>query len=226
MCASSILRFVVPLVATFGASAMPLAGQAPRESTTNNHRLPFGVTAGIGGGSPTGDSRCKSDAYLLPIVEIQTRGRLFILFGAEWIQPFGGVESCAIVARPRIASDGTVEVRGDNRFDVDGGAHITGGVGYRLPLGLEAKAKMGAARGQDDFPSRWFPSLTAALGISIWHNRLIVSLDRRWFRVPYWSNRYANEEEWRAAGSPLEPDGTAESSRWRAFHALTFGFRF
>jgi hypothetical protein len=159
-------------------------------------------------------------------VEIQTRGRLFIMLGAEWIQPFGVVESCAIVALPRTAADGTVEVRSDDRFDVDGGAHITGGVGYSLPFGVEAKAKLGAARGQEDLPSRWFPSLTAALGVSLWQNRLIISLDRRWFRIPYWSNRYANEEEWREAGSPLGPDGTAVRSRWRAFHALTFGFRF
>jgi hypothetical protein len=148
------------------------------------------------------------------------------MLGAEWIQSFGVVEACGIVALPRTDSDGTVEVRGDNRFDIDGGAHLTGGIGYNLPFGIEAKVKLGAARGQDDRPTRWFPSLTTALGISIWPNRLIISLERRWFRIPYLSNRYANEDAWREAGSPLAPDGTSERSLWRAFHALTFAFRF
>jgi hypothetical protein len=221
-----LVRCVGALGAIISLSASPLVAQAPRDSTTNEHRLPFRVTASIGGGSPTGDTRCKSDAYLLPGLEIQTRGRLFIGLGAEWIQSFGVMEACEIVALPRTRSDGTVEVRGDNRFDLDGGAHLTGGIGYYLPFGIEAKVKVGAARGQDDFPSRWFPSLTAALGVSIWPNHLIISLDRRWFRIPYLSNRYANEDAWREAGSPLAPDGTAERSRWRAFHALTFGLRF
>jgi hypothetical protein len=214
------------LVAAFSVSATSLDGQAGSESLTDDGRWPLSITARIGGGSPTGDRRCKSDAYLIPGVEIQTRGRLFIALGAEWIQPFGVVESCAIVALPRLASDGTVEVRADNRFDVDGGAHFTAGIGYRLPLGLQAEAKVGAARGQVDLPSSWFPSLTAALGVSLWPDRLIIALDRRWFRVPYWSIRYADEDEWRAAGSPLAPDGSAEAARWRTFHALSFAFRF
>jgi len=223
--AACLVRCAATVCAMISLSASPLVAQAPGDSTTGNHRLPFRVTASIGGESPTGDRRCKSDAYLVPGLEVQTRGRVFLVVSAEWVQSFGLVETCGLVALPRTRSDGTVEVRGDNRFDLDGGAHLTGGIGYYLPFGIEAKVKLGAARGQDDLPSRWFPALTAALGISIW-NHLIISLDRRWFRIPYLSNRYANEDAWREAGSPLAPDGTAERSRWRAFHALTFGFRF
>jgi hypothetical protein len=166
-------------------------------------------------------------AYLLPSLEIRTRGRFFVTVGAEWIQAFGPIESCQILLSAQAAPDGSVVAHGDDRFELDGGGgHFTTGVGLELPLGLEVRVKSGVARGQEEFPSEWLPSFTAALGVSLWPNRVIISLEHRWYRTPYWAKRYSNEQEWLEEAYSTRPDGAGTRWRWRGFRALTIGFRF
>jgi len=143
---------------------------------------------------------------------------------------FGPIEGCLRLPSVSATPDGGVLVHGDDRLDLEGGAgNFTLGLGVAIPLGVvtgEAEARFGAARGQDEFRSAWLPSVTAALGVSLLNNHLIVSVDRRWYRIPHWTQHYASEQEWSDEGSLSKPDGAATQWRWKRFKALTLGFRF
>jgi hypothetical protein len=223
-------RHLLAICAILCTVAIPTKHAAAQDSAApadDERGRPFLITLSIGAGGPTGDTRCIAGGYLLPSVEVASRGKFFASGGVEWIQPAGPIEDCIRLPIMRATPDGVVAVSGRDQFNLDeGGVHFQGGLGYRGPLGLEARAKMGATRGQSAFPSEWLVSATAALGWSLWQNHLIVSLDRRWFRTPYWTQRCSTEQECLVLLSSERPEGAATRWRWRVVHALSIGVRF
>ena len=192
------LSGVVVLVLCGVALSIRQAGaQLRQDSAAAESRWPFQVTLSIGAGGPSGDTRCLEGAYLFPGVEFATRAQVFVAASGEWVLPFGPTEDCLRVPPAQETSDGAVLAHGDDRFNLEsGGVHFQSGVGYRGPFGLETMAELGAARGQKDYRSAWLVSATATLGLSLWHDHLMVSVDRRWFRIPYWAQRFGTEQEW------------------------------
>ena len=209
----------------------PVDAQPVPDSAGSRSVRPFVVTVGLGGGGPSGDTRCLAGGYFLPSLEIQTRGRIFVSVGAEWIQPAGPIEDCQRLPDVSSEAGGGVLVRGDDRLNFEEGAgDLTLGLGFSLPLGAvtaEAETRMGAARGQANFRSTWLPSVTAALAVSLLNDHLILSLDRRWLRIPHWTKGYASVQQYYDEGAPTsEPDDAETQWSWKQFMAVIVGIRF
>jgi hypothetical protein len=171
-----------------------------------------------------------ASAYLVPGVEIQTRGRFFVSGGAEWLQPFGPVQACLLLPSVTSTPDGAAIARGGDRIDFEEGAgHLTVGIGASVLIAsarLESKVRVGAARGQSDFRSAWLPTVTAAFAVSLVDDHLVVSLDRRWFRIPYWMKRCPTEQECRVLQPYPRPTGAVTERSWKPVGAVTVGLRF
>jgi hypothetical protein len=211
----------------------PLQAQTERASNPPRHRLPVWVAVYLGMGGPFGDTRCTPAGYFVPSLEAQTRGRIFFSAGAERIQAVGAIESCLRLPGVSTLPDGRTLVQGDGRFDftggiAEGGSHYTLGAGARIPVkgsALEARVKLGAGRGQDEFASHWVPSLGTNLSIAFFSNRVLLSWERRWFHVPYWEKTYSSEE-WPGNAPDERPAAAITRSSWQRFGAITLGFRF
>jgi hypothetical protein len=174
--------------------------------------------------------RCKVGGYLPLGLEIQTRGRFFLTTSFEGLVPLGPVEACLRLPRMIAVPEGGVLVRGDHRIDFEGGAaHVALGLGASIPMGFvkgEARVRIGAARGQNEFQSALLPSIAAGLVAAFFEDHVIVAFDRRWFHIPHWTMRFATEQEWIDRQDHSRPSGAGIERDWQRWTSLTFGFRF
>jgi hypothetical protein len=219
----------LPILLAFADTAH---AQDARDSEVR-HFLPFAIGVQLGMGVPTGDLSCKPGAYLLPALEVQTRGRVFALAAAERLQAFGPVEDCLRLPSATELPDGRMLVKSVDTFDFttrtsSGGLHFALGAGFRKTVrgnsGLSVRIKAGVARGQNEFQSEWVGTLGGNLDFNL-SRHFVVSIDRRWFRLPQWQG-YFTAAEWTGFVGEERPALTTTSYSWKRFNAVTFALLF
>jgi hypothetical protein len=192
--------------------------------------LPVSILVRVARGSPTMVPECSFGTFWLPGLEIRTRGRVFVSAGAERVEPTGSAAGCELLPASVELPDGRTVVRSNDLVDFDdGGSHYAVGIGLRIPpefLAGEAALKLGAARGQQGFRSSWMRAVTASVGVAAFRGRVLISLERRWFRTPYWERTYAVAEPDGWFGPSLaRPAGAETRWSWREFNGVVVGFR-
>jgi hypothetical protein len=206
-----------------------LGATAVNAQVNDRPRLPFRITAQVARGAPTKTRDCMVDEYLLPGLEFQTRGRVFVTARAEKVLPSGEHKDCLIFPSFSTLPDDRVLVRGHEHFHFDdGGSHFALGAGgdvpYRSVVG-EAKFNIGYARGQREFESEWMRVASASIGIVALRDRLVLSFDHLWFRVPRWEKHFT-PQEWPGHSPERKPAGSTIRHDWQRFISLTVGFRY
>jgi hypothetical protein len=171
---------------------------------------------------------CSFSEYAGLGVELQRGGPFFLIGNAEWLGAYGNAETCLPLQPSVLQPDGSVLVEGFPQVLVDGmHGHFRAGAGASLSgrdLAGEVRAMAGITRGQLDFESEWFPTLSASLGVVI-AQHAFLHLERRWFRIPQWTYVSTDPDD---LHRPItkRPAGSETRYNWQRMGGFSLGWRF
>jgi hypothetical protein len=230
---SRTIRRVALVCWTLAASLAATSVVAQDAATAQDGRtlgswgLPFTVSVGISMHTLDDARKCSFSDYSGLGLELQRGGTIFVVAGAELLDPGGSSEACLPLPPRTALPDGRVLIEGFPQVVLgEARGHFRAGIGAAIRgqyFEGEVRVLAGTTRGQEDFEADWFPTLSASLGIVV-ARHVFVHVERRWFRIPQWS--FVSDDPGAVPFSTHRPPGSETRFNWQRMGGVSLGWRF